>query len=125
MKFIPAALAFSLLTACHSLPPQYAKSPTRSLVKGDDTGGTSVLIRKVDNSDILWTGNYTLGNKVWLEAGDHKVSVMCSTNTSYGSFMAGTEVDMKISRGTDYLLKVKPMKSVKETPEVEIVKISK
>lgn len=124
MKQIALLIAATFCVSCSTLPKQYAKSPTRSLVRGESTSNSKVLIRKVDDSDILWVRGYNLGNKVWLEPGTHEVSVMCVTNTSWGSVMGSTEVTVNVDSGAEYLIKAIPGKRSDKKPSVEVVKVS-
>ena len=124
MKHIALLIVAAFCASCSTLPKQYAKSPTRSLVRGESTPNSNVLIRKVDDSDILWVRGYNLGNKVWLEPGTHEVFVMCVTNTSWGSVMGGTEVMVKVEPGAEYLIKAKPGKKTDKKPSAEVVKVS-
>ena len=124
MNRILILLIASLVCGCGTmkLPEQYSASPNRSLVQGVSSRGSSVQIRAVDGGDVLYVGNYRLGDKVWLEPGTHKVSVMCSTSSSWGSYMAGTDVEITIEAGYSYLLTASPMKSVMDKPHVEVAK---
>lgn len=124
MKHIAFLIVATFCVSCSTLPKQYAKSPTRSLVRGESTSNSKVLIRKVDDSDILWVRGYNLGNKIWLEPGTHEVSVMCVTNTSWGSVMGSTEVTVNVDSGAEYLIKSRPGKRSDKKPLAEVVKIS-
>jgi hypothetical protein len=81
-----------------------------------------VQIRAVDGGDVIWVRGYHIGDKVWLEPGVHKVSVMCSTSTSWGAYTIGTEVEVDVQAGYTYFLKSDPIKSIRDTPHVEVTK---
>jgi hypothetical protein len=98
----------ALLTGCSTLPEQYAKSPTRSLIKGVSTSNTEVRIRTVDGGEAILSKGIHLGDKVWLEPGIHKVEVMCTTKTSWGSIISPGEVEIGVQPGYDYFLSTDP-----------------
>jgi hypothetical protein len=80
------------------------------------------LIRAVDGGEVLWVRGYHLGDKVWLERGVHKVSVMCSTSTSWGAYTIGTEVQVDVQPGFTYSLTTDPIKNVSDTPHITVTK---
>ncbi|HLX69234.1 MAG TPA: hypothetical protein VKV04_06365 [Verrucomicrobiae bacterium] len=122
MKKFTILLLAVIISGCGTLPPQYAQAPTRSLVRGISTGDSSVLIRAVDGGEVIWVRGYHLGNKVWLEPGVHKVSVMCSTSTSWGAYTIGSEVEIDVQPGCTYFLTTDPIKSSQDKPHVEVTK---
>jgi hypothetical protein len=122
MKKLAIPLLAALISGCSTLPPQYAQAPTRCLVRGVSAGNSSVLIRTVDGGDVIWVRRYHLGDKVWLEPGVHKVSVMCSTTSSWGAYSAGSDVEVDVQPGYTYLLSTDPMKSIRDKPQVEVAK---
>ena len=123
MKYIAIIIAIALGVSCTALPTGYSKAPTRSLVRGESNRDSNVLIRKVNDGEMIWRGANNLGNEVWLEPGTHKVAVMCITNTSYGSRMGGAEVTVKVVQGSEYLIKANPMKSSDKKPTASVIKI--
>ena len=123
MKYIALIFAVTFGVGCSALPKEYSKAPTRSLVRGESTPSSNVLIRKVDDGEMLWRGANNLGNDVWLEPGSHKVAVMCVTNTSWGSRMGGAEVVVKVQQGSEYLIKANPMKSSDKKPTASVIKL--
>jgi len=113
------------LTGCSSLPKEYAATPTRSLVQGDVTTECGVLIRSVDGGPVIWIRGHRLGSKVWLDPGVHKLSVMCSSSTVWGAYTIGTEVEVQIESGFNYLISSAPIKNRAEKPQVTVVKQAK
>ena len=122
MNKILVLLFTAFISGCSTLPEQYAASPTRCLVRGVSTGDSSVQIRAVDGGDVIWVRGYHLGDTVWLEPGVHKVSVMCSTSTSWGAYTIGTEVEVDVQAGYTYFLAIDPIKGIHDTPHVEVTK---
>jgi hypothetical protein len=122
MNKIIIILFAAFVSGCSTLPEQYAASPTRSLVQGVSTANSSVQIRAVDGGDVIWVRDYQIGDKVWLEPGIHKVSVMCSTSTSWGAYTAGAEVEVDVQPGYTYFLTADPIKSISEKPHVQVAK---
>jgi hypothetical protein len=124
MKKLLAIIALASGVSCSgSLPAGYSNAPGRSLVKGETTPGSRVLIRSVDDGEILWQRGYSLGDRVWLEPGHHKVSVMCVNDRTSGSDMGGTEVKINVQSGAEYLIKARPLKNPGDMPQAEVVKV--
>src|SRR4051794_26133560 len=115
-------LVAAFLTGCSTLPEGYSASPTRALVRGVSTGCSSVLIRAVDGGEVLWVRGYHLGDKVWLEPGVHKISVMCTTRTSWGAYTAGAEAEVDVQPGFTYFLATDPIHSASDNPHVTVMK---
>ncbi len=44
---------------------------------GADTANSKLLIRMIDDGDILWVGKYQLGTRASTTPGPHRVNVMC------------------------------------------------
>lgn len=82
---------------------------------------THVLIRSVDGGDILWVRPYHLGGKVWLEPGQHKISVICYTDYSWGTTSRGTDVDLSVKSGCTYSLSASQLKSASDIPYVDAI----
>jgi hypothetical protein len=120
-KFFILLLAV-FISGCSTLPPQYSALPTRCLVKGVSTDDSSVQIRAVDGGDVIWVRRYHIGDEVWLDPGVHKVSVMCSTSMSWGSYTVGTEVEVDVQPGYAYFLTTDPIKSISDKPHIEVTK---
>lgn len=124
MKTVLAITALASGVSCTgSLPAAYSNAPGRALVQGETTSSSRVLIRSVDDGEVLWMRGYNLGNKVWLEPGHHKVSVMCVNDTANGSNMGGTEVKVNVQAGAEYLIKARPLRNASDMPQAEVVKI--
>jgi len=86
------------------------------------TWTTQALIRSVDGGNILWVRGYHLGDKVWLEPGVHKLSVICSTSYDWGTMTRGVDVDMDIHPGYTYFLAASQIKDTSDIPHVEVTK---
>jgi len=65
---------------------------------------------------------YHLGDKVWLEPGVHKVSVMCTTSTSWGADMVGAEVEVDVQPGFTYFLATDPIQNTSDKPHITVTK---
>jgi len=106
MKKIALLLILSLATSVcvAKLPPEYRKYKDRILVQGVSENGVSVLIRKVNDSEILFVKGYNLGDKVWLEKGDYKLSVTFMITRSWGQKIESTDVDISVEEGAAYKL---------------------
>lgn len=97
-------VALLLLGACSSLPASIAKQSGKALVKGVDTAPLKVMIRTVDDGDILWLGNYKLGTEAWVDPGIHKVNVMCEFHHSWGNKLLPGNIEIETKEGVVYEL---------------------
>jgi hypothetical protein len=114
--------AVALVTSCSTLPEKYSASASGCLVQGVSSGGRKVLIRTVDDGEVLWVRGYHLGDKVWLEPGIHKLSVMCEGSHASGKIIMGTEVELEVVAGYSYYLSASGPLSLSEKPRIEITK---
>jgi hypothetical protein len=141
-NFLILLIAAFLCGCSSTIPERYSAAPTRCLVQGvatgkgdafnrfmfgqlvpgEPTGVTHVRIRSVDGGEVLWERGYHLGDRVWLQPGVHRLSVMCSTKYSWGAITAGADVDMDVQPGYSYFLAAGPLKGVSDTPHVEVTK---
>lgn len=83
---------------------------------------THILIHSVDSGDILWVRPNSLGGKVWLEPGQHKISVICCTDYSWGTMSRGTDIDLEVKPGYTYSLAASQLKHMSDIPQVEVTK---
>jgi hypothetical protein len=81
----------------------FAGEATGTLV-GKDSSDLRVLIRSIDNGDILWVGTYQLDTKAKVVAGAHTVSVMCEFNFGFGKELLPGEVSITVEPGKKYNL---------------------
>jgi hypothetical protein len=112
--------AVALVTGCSALPEKYSASASRCLVQGVSSGDRKVLIRSVDDGEVLWVRGYHLGNKVWVEPGVHKLSLMCEGSHSTGKILIGTEVEIEAVAGYTYYLSAPEPLSLSEKPRIEV-----
>ena len=112
-------LVAALAWGCSTSAPE-PSSRNRALVRGVATGNTRVLIRSVDGGEVLWTGGYRLGDKVWLQPGRHRLALMCETRDSRQRIVKGAEVELEVEAGYTYSLSVNPLRSVADNPQVSV-----
>lgn len=77
---------------------------TMGQLKGADTESHRVLIRTVDDGEILWVGTYQLGTEATVEHGTRKVNVMCEFIHSWGKEMAPGNITIDVESGKTYAL---------------------
>lgn len=77
---------------------------TTGQLKGADTESHRVLIRTIDDGEILWAGTYQLGTTATVEPGTRKVNVMCEFIHYWGKEMLPGEVTIKVEAGKTYAL---------------------
>ncbi|MFO1477894.1 MAG: hypothetical protein U1F98_14765 [Verrucomicrobiota bacterium] len=121
MNTLLIILFAAVISGCGTLPPQYSAAPTRCLVKGVSDGNSTVQICTVDGGQPILINDHEIGDKVWLEPGAHKIGVTCTTKMSWGTIMKGADVELDAKLGNTYLLKASPVKSVSDTPHVEVI----
>lgn len=99
-----AALCAAVLLAIVPMPMAHAADGAASNLSGTDGGDMRVLIRKIDDGDILWVGGYNLGTKAKITPGQHVVSVMCEFHFSGGSELKPGTLSLTVEPGKDYAL---------------------
>jgi len=90
------------------------------VVQRRPTWSTHVLIRSVDDGNVLWVHPNRLGDQVRLEPGVHKLSVICSTDYSWGTMSRGPDVDLIVRLGCAYSLATSQLKSMSNIRHVDV-----
>jgi hypothetical protein len=98
----------AFLTGCSSLPQPISKADGKSLVQGTDNQSQRVLIRTLDNGDVLWVGQYQLGTEAWLAPGHHTIGVMCEFHNSWGNELSPGNVEIDVLPQHSYQLTGSP-----------------
>jgi hypothetical protein len=92
---VPVALAcFSIALA--------DTEPDKAKLRGEDSKSLKVMIRTVDDGEILWAGNYTLGTKAEVAPGLHKINVMCEFRFSWGTKIMPGDIALDFEAGKTY-----------------------
>lgn len=99
-KSVTVLIAFALA----ALAPAVGLAGEKARIEGVDSPTVKVMIRTIDDGDILWAGGYTLGTKASVPPGPHKLSVMCQFHQSWGSRLAPGEVSLDAVAGKVYRL---------------------
>ena len=76
------------------------------MIEGQSSRGAEVLIRSVDDGEILFTRGYELGRRVYVAPGSHKLSVMCRKHFDYGSKLVGSVVTVNAVPGNAYMIEI-------------------
>lgn len=121
MRKIAILLFAAILSGCATLPPEYAKSPDKSLVIGKTANGVQTQIRSVDDGEVLFVKGYQLGNQVWLSPGPHKLSISCVKVDSWGSMIDHKDISLNVKLNHTYELQAsfagkEPSVAIKEIP---------
>lgn len=95
---VPVGLALALLAPSTGLAGQKVR------IEGVDSPTVKVMIRTVDDGDILWVGGYSLGTKASVSPGSHKLSVMCEFRQSWGSRLSPGQITIEAEAGKTYRL---------------------
>jgi len=82
-------------------------------IVGADTSTMKVLVRKIDEGEILWVGQYKLGTRASTTAGSHKINVMCQfIDPAFTEYWPGN-VTIEAQAGEVYNLTGAPSKDGK------------
>jgi len=79
-----------------------SESTGDALLIGEDSPSLKVMIRTIDDGEILWVGNYTLDTKAVVAPGEHIVDAMCEFRYSWGTKMAPGKININAQSNTDY-----------------------
>ena len=73
------ALSILAVTFAHAQAINYLKKGSAGDIRivGAKSGNLEVLIRTVNDSDVLWTRGYNIGRKAWVGPGANELTVMC------------------------------------------------
>lgn len=104
-------LAICVLSACASSP---IIESGKALVIGADTSSLRVMIRTIDDGEILWVGNYTLGTRALVQPGQRKINVMCEFRHSWGAELKPGNVTIDAVAGSTYDLSGSPSSDGKQ-----------
>ena len=107
MKYRVLIISFlAVLAGCKST--HQATSPDKGLLVGEDSSIVKVMIRKIDEGEILWAGGYKLGTTAPIAIGNHKVSIMCEFTFSWGKKLLPGNLDIDVKPGIIYKVTGKP-----------------
>lgn len=95
------------LALCASISVPAFADDTQGLLKGADTKTHRVLIRTIDDGEILWVGTYQLGTEASTEPGTRNVNVMCEFIHDWGKEMTPGDVVIEVEAGKTYALEGK------------------
>lgn len=76
--------------------------PEKAKLRGADTSSLKVMIRTIDDGEILWAGNYQLGTQAEVAPGQHKINVMCEFRYSWGTKLMPGNVTLDFEPGKTY-----------------------
>jgi len=85
-----------------------SKIAGQGFLSGADNSKLRLLIRTINEGEILWVGNYKLGTQSPIEVGSKKVSVMCEFFYSWGTKMMPGEITIDIKADVTYKLNGTP-----------------
>lgn len=91
------ALISALAIGCAAQPAP-APAPRDATLIGGDNAGMHVLIKRVDDGEILWAHQGALGTRITITAGQHRVGVMCEG----GAGILAGEVTIDVQPGRTY-----------------------
>jgi len=96
------ALIISMLSIASCASNSISRKPGDALLIGENSSSLKVMIRTIDEGDILWVGSYTLGTSAIIEPGNHKVNVMCEFKFSWGTKLVPGNIQINTQSNTDY-----------------------
>ena len=94
-----------LFPSCASLPESVKREDGRVLIQGGSKYGTKVLIRSIDDGDILFIHSYELGDRAWVDPGEHDISVMCNSSFPGGYTLAPGDITFEAKPNFDYTIR--------------------
>ncbi len=104
MKYRIIALSFlALITSCKStsLEPELDEG----LLIGEDSSDVKVMIRTIDQGQILWVGSYKLGTTAPISIGEHNVSIICEFTYPWGTKLVPGNLNIDVAPDTTYKIK--------------------
>ncbi len=107
LKFLVAA-ALASLSACSMSSGPTTPPEGKALVAGEDSSSVRVMIRTIDDGDVLWVDNYQLGTSSAVSPGPHKIGVMCEFKHSWGTKINPGEIIVDAQVGRVYELRGAP-----------------
>ncbi len=78
--------------------------PPLARIEGEDTLATRVMIRTIDDGEVLWVGQYRLGTTAAVPPGPHTIGVMCEFRAAWGSQITPGKVSLTAEAGRTYRL---------------------
>jgi hypothetical protein len=108
MKAIALILSSSFLVSCATFPAAYPKAEGKSLIKGQSSGTSTVLIRQVGSGELNLGPRYRLRDYAWVAPGEYDVSVMVESSHSWGTALKPAEITLKVQNGFSYIIQHDP-----------------
>jgi hypothetical protein len=81
-----------------------AQAEDLGTLSGADTKDLRVLIRKIDEGEILWVKSYQLGTEAKVPSGSHNISIRCEFRHSWGNELMPGILTIEIQSGKKYSL---------------------
>lgn len=108
MKASILILFSAFLTSCATFPVAYPKAEGKSLIKGQRSGTSTVLIRQVGGGELNFGPRYRLRDYAWVAPGEYEVSVMVESSYSWGTTLKPAETKLKVENGFSYIIQHDP-----------------
>ncbi len=108
MKAITLILSFIILVSCATFPSAYPKGEGKSLIKGQRSGTSAVLIRQVGGGELNFGPRYRLRDYAWVAPGEYDISVMVESTYSWGTILKPADIKLKVESGYNYIIKHEP-----------------
>ena len=124
LQRIQPLIVLSILAAtlAHSQAIDYLKKGSAGDIRvmGEKRDNVEVLIRTVNDSDVLWTRGYNIGRKAWVGPGENKLSVMCVFKFDWGEKSFPGEVDFLAEQGKQYQIVIDPPSVERQECNVQV-----
>ena len=102
MKNLVLLITIFAISGCAS--NTVSRSPGDALLIGENSSSLKVMIRTIDDGEILWVGNYSLGTNAVIAPGEHEVNAMCEFKYSWGTKLVPGNININVQQNTDYEL---------------------
>jgi hypothetical protein len=92
------SLACAAVSLADELPSASAQ------IRGADTKNLRVLIRTIDDGEILWVAKFKLGTTASVSPGHHRLALMCELHETYGLILKPAKLELDAEAGKTYAL---------------------
>ena len=104
MKAFTLIIFSVLLVSCATFPEAYPKAEGRSLIRGQSSGASTVLVRQVGEGELNFGPRYRLRDYAWVPPGEYDVSFMVESTYSWGTTLKPAEMRLRVEDGFNYII---------------------
>ena len=124
MKTLAAFMITALLASCATFQEAYPQAAGKSLIKGESSGSSSVMVRQVGGGGLNFGAGYRLRDSAWVAPGEYDVSFMVESAYSWGTTLKPANRRMKIENGYNYFVTHDPSRDSEREAHVTVSKMN-